>query len=93
MPRLRVVARLYYPSSCRDSPDDVRAVGWVFGYFVPSRRLYAEGAGGGTPTLLWMEGSSGKCRVEYALSGGPWPLAVAYTFATIWSCSAVSAGR
>src|SRR5262249_21362248 len=51
------------PSSCRDSPDDVRAVGWVFGYFAPSRRLYAEGTGGGTPTLVWMEGSSGRCRI------------------------------
>jgi hypothetical protein len=62
------------PSGCetRQSIGALKPIGWVYGYFTPSRRLYAtpNHRSDVVPTLVWMQGRQSGCLIEYALSGG-----------------------
>jgi hypothetical protein len=60
------------PSVCTTrKPQHLHSAGWVYGYFTPSRRLYANTQAPRNPTLVWMQGRNSGCLIEYALSGGP----------------------
>src|SRR5258708_24181919 len=67
------------PTRCQDRTaltrqQRLQQVGWAYGYFALSRRLYTVSSRrlDVAPTLVWMEGERSNCLIEYALSCGPY---------------------
>ena len=61
------------PCSGRQLAGKLEPIGWVYGYFTPSRRLYgaATHRSGVARTGIWMQGRKPGCLTGYDLSGGP----------------------